>query len=156
MKAYVYFAIACAAALGGCAYGNSGVQKWQHDGGIVAADGGAKDASKPIPEASTQDVSQDPPDVQQQTQCASLPLPTGMPQCDSCLGASCCAEDQTCGNDQDCMAFIGCMNNCFNTVDGGVDPQCQSTCESQYPNGMSELSNLDSCMQTSCATDCGI
>jgi len=37
-----------------------------------------------------------------------------------------------------------------------VDQTCESNCESQYPNGVSELSNLDSCMQTSCATECGI
>jgi hypothetical protein len=154
VKAYVYFAI-IGAVLPGCAYGDSGVHPWEHDGGILQAEGG-KDASKPIPEASTPDVSQDLPDVQQQTQCASLPLGTGMPSCDSCLGASCCNEDQACGNDQECMAFISCANNCFNTVDGGVDPQCESTCESQYPNGVSELSTLDSCMQQSCATACGI
>ena len=92
----------------------------------------------------------------QQTTCSALPLGTGDPQCDTCLGASCCAEDQTCGNDQNCMAFIGCVDNCINQVDGGMDQTCEQACESQYPNGVSELSNLDMCMQNSCATACGI
>jgi hypothetical protein len=54
------------------------------------------------------------------------------------------------------MAFISCINGCFNQVDGGVDQVCEQSCESQYPNGVNELSNLDTCMQNSCATPCGI
>ena len=156
MKAYVYFAIVAAGA-SACAYGQSGEQLDHHDGGVLHADGGVtKDAAKPQQDAQAQeDVSVDPPDVQQTT-CSSLPLPTGMPQCDTCLGQSCCAEDQTCGNDQDCMAFISCINGCFNQVDGGVDQTCESDCEAQYPNGANELSNLDMCMQNSCASPCGI
>ena len=157
MKAYVYFAIIAAAA-SACAYGQSEVQidQQHHDGGVLHADGGAKDAAKPLQDAKpVEDTWVDPPDVQQTT-CSSLPLGTGMPQCDTCLGASCCTEDQTCGNDQECMAFISCVNPCFNQVDGGVDQNCESQCETQYPNGVNELSNLDSCMQTSCATECGI
>lgn len=155
MKAYVYFAT-IGAALAGCAYGDTGVDPFQkHDAGIVHADGG-KDAKAPVQDAGPVEDAWQQPDVQQQTTCSSLPLPTGMPQCDSCLSASCCAEDQTCGNDQECIAFIGCVNNCFNTVDGGLDQQCETTCETDYPNGVSELGNLDMCMQNSCATDCGI
>ena len=153
MKAYVYFAI-IGASLAGCAYGNSGVDPFHKDAGVLHADGG-KDAKAPVKDAGpVEDVFQD--DVQEQTTCSSLPLGTGMPQCDSCLGASCCAEDQTCGNDQECMAFVSCVDNCFNQVDGGLDQVCESTCESQYPNGVSELSNLDTCMQSSCAVDCGM
>jgi hypothetical protein len=155
VKAYVYFATMLAAAVSACAYGDSGVHPF-HDGGtIIHADGGTKDAAKPPQDAAQKDSSVDPPDVEQTT-CSQLPLGTGMPQCDTCLGASCCTEDQTCGNDQECMAFISCANNCFNQVDGGVDQQCETTCESQYPSGVNELSNLDSCMQNSCGTACGI
>ena len=155
MKAYVYFAIVAVGA-SACAYGQSEQQLDHNDGGVLHADGGVKDAAKPKQDAQAQeDVSVDPPDVQQTT-CSSLPLPTGMPQCDTCLGASCCAEDQACGNDQDCMAFISCVNGCFNQVDGGVDQTCESSCQSQYPNGANELSNLDMCMQNSCASPCGI
>jgi hypothetical protein len=156
VKAYVYFAIVAAGA-SACAYGQSGVQLDHHDGGsILHADAGAKDAAKPQQDAQAQeDVQIDPPDVITTT-CSSLPLGTGMPACDSCIGASCCTEDQTCGNDQDCMAFISCMNGCFNQVDGGLDQNCEMSCESSYPNGVNELSNLDSCMQNSCAVDCGM
>ena len=160
MKAYVYFAIVCAGVASlceACAYGQSSAQLEHHDGGVLHADAGTKDAAKPQQDAQAQeDVAVDPPDVQTTTTCTSLPLATGMQQCDTCLGASCCAEDQTCGNDQECMAFISCMNGCFNQVDGGIDQNCQTSCESSYPNGVSELSNLDSCMQNSCAVDCGM
>jgi hypothetical protein len=54
------------------------------------------------------------------------------------------------------MAFISCINGCFNQVDGGVDEDCESSCESDYPNGANELSNLDSCMETSCPSQCGM
>lgn len=156
MKAYVYFTIIAAAGVSACAFGQSAEQLQHHDGGvIVKADGGSKDAAKPQQDAHVQDTWVDPPDVEQTT-CSSLPLGTGMQQCDSCLGASCCSEDQTCGNDQECIAFIDCANQCFNQVDGGMDQNCEQTCESQYPNGVAELSNLDMCMQNSCATACGI
>lgn len=155
MKAYVYFAIVCAGA-SACAYGQTSDQIQHHDGGVLHADGGlSKDAAKPQDAKATIDNWVDPPDVAQTT-CSSLPLPTGNQACDTCLGASCCTEDQTCGNDQECMAFISCMNGCFNQVDGGIDQACQSNCESSYPSGVNELTNLDSCMQNSCATDCGI
>lgn len=153
MKAYVYFAIIAAASA--CAYGQSEVQIDHHDGGVLHADGGAKDAAKPPQDAKAQEDVVDLPDVEQPT-CSSLPLSTGDEQCDTCIGASCCTEDQACGNDQDCMAFISCMNGCFNQVDGGIDQACESSCESSYPSGANELSNLDTCMQNGCATDCGI
>jgi hypothetical protein len=151
----VYFAIIAAGA-SACAYGQNIDQLEHNDGGVLHADGGTKDAAKPLQDAKpVEDNWVNPVDVQQ-TQCSSLPLPTGMPQCDTCLGASCCAEDQTCGNDQECMAFISCIDGCFNQVDGGVDQTCETSCESQYPNGANELSSLDACMQNSCASQCGI
>jgi len=175
VKAYVYFAVIAVGATAcprrglrrvvgpgllslfatGCAFGQSAEQLQHHDAGvIVKADGGTKDAAKPQPDAHVEDTWVDPPDVQ--TTCSSLPLGTGMQQCDTCLGASCCSEDQTCGNDQECIAFIDCFNQCFNQVDGGMDQTCEQACENQYPNGVAELSNLDMCMQNSCGTECGI
>ena len=156
MKAYVYFAIVCASA-SACAYGQSSVQiEEHHDSGVLHADAGAaKDAAKPQQDAQAQeDVTVDPPDVITTT-CSTLPLGTGDPTCDTCIGSDCCSEDQTCGNDQDCMAFISCMNGCVNQEDGGIDETCEQSCESDYPNGVNELSNLDTCMQNSCASQCG-
>jgi hypothetical protein len=161
VKAYVYFAIVCAGAstfCEACAYGQSEAQLDEHhDSGVVLhADAGAKDAAKPQQDAQVeQDVFVDPPDVLTTT-CATLPLGTGIPECDTCIGSSCCNEDQACGNDQDCMGFISCINGCFNQVDGGVDEDCESSCESDYPNGANELSNLDSCMENSCPSQCGM
>ena len=153
MKAYVYFAMVVAG-LAGCAYGVA-PEGATHDGGIVHLDAGTKkDAQTTTKDAGVQDSSVDLPDVQQQTQCSSLPLSTGLSSCDSCLGSSCCTEDQTCGFDQECMAVIGCLDNCLPTDGGPPDQQCETDCESQYPNGTSELSDLDTCMQNDCSTTC--
>ena len=154
MKAYVYFAII--AALGGCAFGVTPEQELPHDGGIIKLDGGGlKDAKPPAQDGGVQqDSSIDLPDTSVTTQCSSLPLGTGMPSCDSCISTSCCNEDQACGFDQDCIAFIDCVNNCLPADGGPPDSACESSCESTYPSGVSELGALDSCMQNSCPNDC--
>ena len=144
MKGYVYFAIV---ALAGCAYGVAPYSE-SPDAGAKHLDAGVKDA-KTVDAAPQHDAS-DPPDVV--TAC-TLALPTGSPSCDSCLGASCCSEDDACGLDQDCMAFDDCLYSCV-ADDGGLDTDCESTCETTYPNGASELIALDDCMEQSCATDC--
>jgi len=154
---YVYFASIgwFTGLLAGCAFGVTPDQELPHDGGILHADGGAvKDAKAPTTDAGVEDSAVDPPDVPETTQCTTLPLPTGIPACDTCLAGSCCAEDQACGFDQDCMAFNDCVEECFPDDGGPLDQECESLCEAQYPNGSSELFALDECLQDSCATDC--
>lgn len=156
MNRYVYFAVA--SVLCACAYGVTPEQELPHDGGIIHVDSGiqAKDAGSPTQDSgpTVQDSSVDLPDVPEQTTCSSLPLGTGLASCDTCLGSSCCAEDQTCGFDQDCMAFVSCTDACFPLDGGAPDTQCESDCESTYPKGANELANLDNCMQNSCSTTC--
>ncbi len=157
VKAYVYFAAISLQVLAGCAYGKfSGDDFAEPDSGIVVKDAGApKDASKPIVDAAAPlDSSQDPQDVTVQTQCDPLPLATGLAACDTCLGASCCAEDEACGNDQDCMGFIECVDECDPGDGGQPDQECYGNCESEFPNGENELNALDSCMQNDCSTQC--
>jgi hypothetical protein len=148
VKAYVCLAVL----LSGCAYGFS--DKWTYDaGGTPPHDAGKHETSAPMYDAAVPEAS-DLPDVSQQQPC-TLALATGIPTCDTCLGSSCCSEDDTCGGDPDCMSFINCMDACIPT-DGGVpDPQCESTCQSSYPSGANELSALDNCMSVQCRSECG-
>jgi len=151
VKAFVYFSVMISAS--GCAYGMANGDDTKQDAAIIHVDAGTKDVKTPMEASSVQDAA-DEPDVSQVQTCDPLPLATGLPACDTCLGTSCCSEDQACGNDPDCMSYINCENNCI-PLDGGVpDPQCESTCASTYPTGSNELSNLDTCMSTSCRNEC--
>lgn len=149
VKAYVCLAVL----LSGCAYGFS--DKWTNDaGGPPPVDAGKHETSAPVYDAAAAYEASDLPDVSQQQPC-SLPLATGIPTCDTCLGTSCCNEDDTCGGDPDCMSFITCVDACIPS-DGGVpDPTCESTCQSIYPTGANELSSLDNCMSLQCRNECG-
>jgi hypothetical protein len=144
--------------LAGCAFGKiAGDDDFEtpHDSGIVKADAGVKDA-KTIPEATTvEDSSQTLPDVTTTETCTTLPLGTGDPQCDTCIASSCCDEDQTCGNDQDCMAFVGCVDECVPDDGGPPDQECYSECEADYSTGEAELDALDTCLENDCSTACG-
>ena len=156
MKAYVYFA--SISLLAGCAYGSLEGADHSHpfgkDAGSTTKDAALHDSAPPPPQEASvvDDASIDPPDVT--TSTCTLTLPTGLPACDTCLGANCCSEDVTCGNDQECAAAIDCINQCFPTDGGSPDQTCLDACSTQYPNGYTELANLEQCMQTSCTTDC--
>jgi hypothetical protein len=102
-------------------------------------------------DAATFDAS--PPDSSITQQCA-LSIGTGMPQCDTCLGQSCCAQDNACGNSPDCNSFLRCGNDCF-SADGGPTQACFDACTTQYPTGSALIDALDACMSSSCATECG-
>jgi hypothetical protein len=108
------------------------------------------------------------PDVAPPPAC-SLPLPTGMPSCDSCIGQSCCVEDQRCGNDPQCLDLIMCMSECETApppppsgdagargLDAGDEDaaSCFVACEEQYPTAANELDQLDSCVGGSCGAAC--
>jgi hypothetical protein len=112
-------------------------------------------------------------DVGAPSACA-LPLSTGLPSCDSCIGQSCCAEDDTCGNDPDCLDLIMCMSECetvppsppsgdaggrgldAGAEDAGSDDAgtCLIACEERYPTGANELEQLDDCLGNSCSAAC--
>jgi hypothetical protein len=153
VKAKVYFAALLAPVLG-CAYGVDPEEIPKPDAGEHPMEAGNKPDVATTPDVSVPDV-QNIPDVSQPT-CSSLPLPTGDPVCDSCLGASCCSQDQACGNDNDCLSFINCEDNCIPLDGGPLDPTCESACETSYPTGANELNLLESCMSSLCRNDCGM
>ncbi len=144
----------------GCAYG---VQSFD-DGGphAKAQDAGAtKDAGHLVTSdaGTTQDSGHvaddsgvfDPPDT---GPLCSLSLPTGLQACDDCLGTSCCNEDNGCGQNQDCTAFLTCLDACFPLDGGAPDQTCADACSTDYPQGMQEFDQLSTCMQSFCNNEC--
>jgi hypothetical protein len=125
------------------------------DSGTPQEDTGTFDTAEPI------DTARPEPDS---SSACTLDLPTGIPACDSCLSASCCAADDTCGTDPACMMFDECISECEGVGpdsgldDGGELPDagsCITACETAYPTGASELEALDSCLEGTCASACG-
>ena len=87
-----------------------------HDAATHYDSASVYDAAEPLDSASIDAGARDSAITQQ---CA-LGLSTGMPACDTCLGAHCCTEDNACANGRDCTSYIQCGNDCF-AVDGGYD-----------------------------------
>ena len=163
----------------GCAYG-SDVDAVIGDSPIVtddatpdalsSGDSGERpdDDSSTLPDVVLADDAFELPDTERpepdSSATCTLTLPTGDPPCDSCLEASCCAVDDACGSDPSCMMFDECISEC-EFPDGGFDPDagplsadagdCIAMCESEYPTGATELENLDTCLETTCASACG-
>jgi hypothetical protein len=85
----------------------------------------------------------------------SLSFPTQMPACDTCIGRSCCAEDNACGGDQACLAVVGCMDQCASSPDAGANPTaCFDACAQQDPAGASVLAALEQCLEGQCQVEC--
>jgi hypothetical protein len=78
----------------------------------------------------------------------SCGLASGDPTCDTCIDASCCAENTACVSDADCAALVACGDACR-------DDACISACMSAHPSGATKLDTLSSCVQTSCSSACG-
>ncbi len=156
MKAYVCLA-ALAAFVYGCAYG-IGVENEKTDSGPFSPKDSGQQADTyvgPQYEASTPDTGSTQDVTVTTPTCTSLPLSTGIAACDTCVAGSCCSQDQACGNDPDCLSFIDCISACIPSDGGAPDPNCETTCESTYPTGTTELSDLENCMSSLCRTDCG-
>ena len=79
---------------------------------------------------------------------ASCGLSTGEATCDTCLDASCCAQNTACVSNTDCAALIACGDACR-------DDACISACMSAHPTGAALLDTLSTCVETSCTTACG-
>ena len=153
MKPHVYLSLGASLLLA-CAYGE---QEWPTLPDAAPKADASKQDAKPPPPPQDSGVVDEPDPVQEASTptCSTLPLATGIAACDTCLGASCCTQDQGCGGDPSCISFINCMNACMPT-DGGIpDPACQSACQSSYPTGSNELFALDSCMSAQCRSQCG-
>lgn len=90
---------------------------------------------------------------------------TGVPACDQCQQAKCCEKISTCLSNADCAALFACTNGCVDgqtkdggtfdaAADGAVD-DCWNNCESAYSaNVVTVFEAQDSCVSTSCATQC--
>lgn len=120
-----------------------------HDAATHYDSASVYDAAEPLDSATIDASARDSAITQQ---CA-LGLATGMPACDTCLGAHCCAEDNACANGRDCTSYIQCGNGCF-AVDGGPTQACFDQCATQYPSGSALMNALTSCMSASCNTEC--
>jgi hypothetical protein len=70
--------------------------------------------------------------------------PTSASQCNQCIGGKCCGELQTCTNDTNCEALLGCLSAC------GGGPSCTSTCEQKYMSAKALYGELTTCATTDC------
>jgi hypothetical protein len=121
--------------------------------------------------APSDDASPNPrtPDVAA-PQC-TLSIPTGEPSCDLCLEQSCCGVDNMCGQDQNCIAVIECMDDCLISdagpdarPDGGPDAgpdaappdpnACINQCMLLSATGAAELNALANCVASQCPGSC--
>jgi len=135
----------------GCAYAVTPFEPG--DAGPRVSDAGAPDAKKPTPDASpTTPPPQPPPPPQDAGVQCQLSLTTGSPQCDQCIGQSCCAEENACGASSDCGAFLRCGNACF--ADAGDPQACLNGCASSFPQGAQLFDALSTCMEGSCSNAC--
>jgi hypothetical protein len=157
----------CAIVAAGCAVAGQGATPFEEevssDAGHVDARTTSHDAGRSY-EASTYDAPPPPPEDASQPDtnisppppmCNDARLLTGIPACDQCLEANCCAPDETCSTSQDCMDFVQCGNDCFN-ADGGPTQACFDACTTAHPTGAQQMSALDSCISSSCGTACGM
>jgi hypothetical protein len=70
------------------------------------------------------------------------------PVCDACMAQSCCAQNEACGTNTDCVALITCAAFC--EMDGGTNTSCESQCIQEHGAGGSAYLALMQCMDTSC------
>lgn len=129
------------------------------DSSTVVSDAG-KDTSPQSPKdaAPAKDTWQPPPldasvDLPDTSPVCSPKLSTGIPQCDTCEGQSCCLEDNACANDPQFSSLMNCYNAC--PMDGGIpDTNCMNACDQKYPSGATSFNAWGNCMQTNCANSC--
>lgn len=79
---------------------------------------------------------------------AGCGLATGDAACDTCLDASCCAQNAACVTNADCTALVACGDACR-------DDACIAACLSAHPTGAKLLEGLSTCVETSCTAACG-
>jgi len=77
-------------------------------------------------------------------------VPTGTPACDTCLeGSACCADGTACANSASCTALVTCLGNCAQG-----DTTCANGCATQNQSGVATLQALQTCISSSCSTQC--
>ncbi len=85
-----------------------------------------------------------------------VPYMNGTPpteDCGQCQAAAesgaCGTQDQTCGMNSECIAYINCLQGC------GGSASCDQACGTQHPSGVVDYNALVSCIcTTACPTEC--
>jgi hypothetical protein len=80
---------------------------------------------------------------------ASCGLTSGDVTCDACLDGSCCSQTESCLGDAECVALIECYDACS-------DDACAAACDTAHPSGKTGLGAVMTCVQSSCASACGL
>lgn len=76
-------------------------------------------------------------------------MSTGNAACDACVTKSCCTVVRNCVNDAQCKGLDGCLENCAQG-----DDACQNSCTQSFPNGLTPLQNVATCLQQNCPGTC--
>jgi hypothetical protein len=79
--------------------------------------------------------------------CGTYRWAAGSEACAACMDASCCAEEQHCGDGTSCGRLLTCFAGCDATDDG-----CRGNCEAINSVGAAALAALFSCHKTQCGT----
>lgn len=95
--------------------------------------------------ASKQGADAGPTDPNTQS-CGPFQLNTT--SCDQCFRAKCCALGSTCGENQDCVALVGCASKC------NGDAACVQRCSDDHPQGQADVQSMDQCLNDNCSTQC--
>jgi hypothetical protein len=70
--------------------------------------------------------------------------------CGSCTAGSCCAELTACAASNACSAYEGCLATC------GGDYGCRAQCFTTSYTSAAEIPALDTCIASSCSSECGL
>ncbi|MFT3766379.1 MAG: hypothetical protein QM820_12835 [Minicystis sp.] len=74
-------------------------------------------------------------------------------QCQGCAFQQCQQQTFACGSNQQCMAWLGCINGCNQAMP--IDPQCGFDCDTQYAAAKPLYDPLYACTCSKCSTECG-
>jgi hypothetical protein len=72
--------------------------------------------------------------------------------CQGCAVQKCGMQAFACGQNQTCMAWLGCINTCNMAMP--QDPACAFACDTMYASAKALYDPLYTCTCTSCSTEC--
>lgn len=75
-------------------------------------------------------------------------LPSAGSSCDACVKDSCCSEASSCNGS--CRSYWSCVGSC------NGDYECLDECDADNPDGRDDASDLISCAQNNCYSECGL
>jgi hypothetical protein len=84
---------------------------------------------------------------------------TGVPTCDVCAEAKCCAERNACFGSEPCADYVRCVRTCVRRLlDAGSDSgasqdECRRSC-SPSDAALSAYESSATCVATRCAAEC--